>query len=108
MKTKLLAIALLFVVGSFVPVSAAVTVDQAISKEYIMNNGYSELTSDTVTVAKHRSTGNEYYTQGEQRYRNSNGFCKFFRNLFNYTDPAAEDYSFFHHNVKPAPEYTDF
>ena len=94
--------------GVYFPASAAVTVDQAISKEYIRNNGYSELASETVTVAKNRSIGTEYYAPGEQRYRNSNGFCKFFRNLFNYTDPAAEDYSFFHHDIEAAPAYTDF
>ena len=106
MKIKLLLVVLCIMVCS-ISANAAITVDQSTSREYVVNSGYSETTSDAVTVVKNRSQGLEYYTPAEQRYRNSNGIFKFFRNLFNYTDPAADDYSFFHHDVEPAPAYTD-
>ena len=107
MKIRLALFAALIALLIPAQVNAAVTVDQAISKEYIKNNGYSEITSEAVTVAKNRAEGKEYYTPQEQRYNNSNKFCKFFRNFYNYLDPAADDYSYFHHNIKGAPAYSD-
>ena len=36
-----------------------------------------------------------------------NKFVRFWRKLYVYTDPAAEDYSFYHHNIDAAPKYSD-
>ena len=92
-----------------VPLSAnsAVTVDQSTSKDYVVNQGYSEETYETITVEKNRGVGKEYYTAREKRDRELPKVVRFFRKFYSYTDPGAEDFSFYHHNFSTTPSYTD-
>lgn len=107
MKTKLLLIAILATMVHLQS-DASVTVDQATNANYLRNNGFSAQTADLVNVGKARALGEEYYTEDEAAYRKQNKFVRFWRKLYVYTDPAAEDYSFYHHDTDTTPSYTDF
>ena len=102
---KLLLIAMLATIPAVA--QAAISVDQASSPEVLINNGFSKQTADIVSVGKARATGRAYYTDDEKAYKNQNAFVRFWRKLYVYTDPAAEDYSFYHHDTKTTPNYTD-
>ncbi|MCM1338310.1 MAG: hypothetical protein NC191_01405 [Muribaculaceae bacterium] len=86
---------------------AAVSVEQTSSAEYMRNQGFSTQTTDIVNISKARATGQEAYTKDEAQFRSSNKFVKFVRKFYMYTDPAAEDYSFYHHDVSTTPTYQD-
>lgn len=86
---------------------AAVSVDQTTSSAVLRNNGYSAQTADMVNVSKARATGQEYYAPDEDAYRHQNKFVRFWRKLYVYADPAAEDYSFYHHDADTTPSYQD-
>ena len=102
---KLLLIAIAALIPSIA--QAAVSVDQVTNPEVMLNNGYSKQTSDIVNISKARATGQEYYTNDEKAFQKQNRFVRFWRKLYVYTDPAAEDYSFYHHNTDTTPSYTD-
>lgn len=107
MKNKLLLVALLIVFAQ-VGANAVVSVEETTSTEYMKNWGYSGVTSDIVQVSKNRSVGEEFYLDDELRYRNKgNKFVKFCKRFWAYFDPAAEDYSFYHHDTKATPSVTD-
>ena len=102
---KLLLLAMLATIPA--TAQAAISVDQATTPEVLINNGFSKQTADIVNVGKARATGRAYYTDAEKAYQKQNKFVKFWRKLYVYTDPAAEDYSFYHHDTKTTPSYTD-
>ena len=87
--------------------NAAVSVDQQTNPAVLRSNGYSAQTTDMVNVGKARAQGYEYYTADEAAYKKQNKFVRFWRKLYVYTDPAAEDYSIYHHDVQTTPSYTD-
>lgn len=107
MRTKLLLLIAVLAISIQLQSNAAITVEQATSPAYMKNSGYSSQTSDIVTVSKARANGEEYYTADETAFKNQNKFSKFWRKFYVYTDPAAEDYSFYHHNTDTTPSYTD-
>lgn len=106
MKTKLLLIA---AVAVMIPLQAqaAVSVDTTTDATYVKNQGYSAQTADMINITKARAAGEEYYTKDEQAFKNQNKFVRFWRKLYVYTDPAAEDYSFYHHDTQEVPKYYD-
>lgn len=106
MKTKLLLFA---VVAMTIQLQsgAAVSVDYSTNPAYLQNYGLSAQTADMVQINKARAVGAEYYTPAEQADANHNKFVRFWRNFYQYMDPAADDYSYEHHNTTPAPSYTD-
>ena len=103
---KLVLIALLFTAIQ-IQANSAVSVDRTTTKEYLINNGYSKQISDSVNVSKARALGEEYYTEDELKLLRDSKPKKFWRRLYNYFDPAAEDYSFYHHDTRFEPHYTD-
>ena len=100
---------LLFAIAVTIPVAAqaAVSVDQTTTPEQLMKNGFSKQTADIISISKARATGQEYYTDDEKAFKKQNAFVKFWRKLYVYADPAAEDYSYYHHNTDTSPSYTD-
>lgn len=106
MKTKLFLIAAIAVM---VPLQtqAAVSVDKTTDETYLKNQGFSAQTAEIISVTKARAAGEEYYTKDEQAFRNQNKFVRFWRKLYVYTDPAAEDYSLYHHDNQSVPKYYD-
>ena len=104
---KKLLITLLALTAIQIQASAVVTTDEALSEQFMRNTGYSQQTVEMVSVSNARGLGQEYYTVDEKKLQNSNGFVKFWRKLYAYFDPGAEDYSFYHHDTKTTPSYTD-
>lgn len=86
---------------------AEVTVSESSSEKYLRNTGHSMQTVEMVSISKARGTGEEYYTPDEKQLKNSGKQLKFWRKFYSYFDPAAEDYSFFHHDTTTSPSYTD-
>jgi hypothetical protein len=107
MKLKLLSIVLIIFMTQLVS-SAAVSVDRTLSREYLMNNGYSKQIYDSVNVTRARALGQEYYSSEERAYKNMSPTKRFFRKLNAYIDPAVDDYSFYHHDISPEPNINDF
>ncbi|MBP3821383.1 hypothetical protein J6G99_07060 [bacterium] len=103
---KILLLVTLFMVLQ-IQANSAVSVDKTITEEYLRNNGYSKQVYDTVNVSRARALGEAYYSSEEIKYMKSNKAKKFWRKLYQYLDPAAEDYSFYHHDTLPSPSYTD-
>lgn len=102
---KILLLTMLTVIP--VAAQAAISVDQVTNPAVLRNNGYSAQTVDKVSIMKARANGEEYYAPDEAKFRKQNKFVRFWRKLYVYTDPAAEDYSFYHHDVDTTPSYTD-
>jgi hypothetical protein len=102
---KTLFVALLLAVPTFA--HAAVSVESTTNPTDLVNRGYSTQVADMVTVSKARNNSQAYYTEDEQTFKNQSKFTKFWRKLYVYADPAAEDYSFYHHDTDTTPSYTD-
>ena len=100
---------LLIAIAAMIPTmaNAAISVDESTSPAVLRNNGFSAQTTDMVNVAKARANGQTYYTADETAFKKQNKFVRFWRKLYVYTDPAAEDYSFYHHDNDTVPKYTD-
>lgn len=100
---------LLIAIAATIPAmaQAAISVDQTTNPAVLKNYGYSAQTADVIQVSKARASGQEYYAPDEAAYRKQNKFVRFWRKLYVYTDPAAEDYSFYHHDTDTTPSYTD-
>ena len=101
-KNLLLAIALLAFLT--VPAKAAVTVEQSTDPEYLINQGYSQLTAEDVLIQKNRANGKPI----EPLYEKSqNGIVKAWRKLHAYIDPGLDEPDRIHHDIKPAPSFSD-
>ena len=87
--------------------SAAITVEQTMSKEYLMNNGYSKQIYNTANVGRARALGKEFYTSEELELKNKTTGWKILRKIQAYIDPAIDDYSFYHHDISPEPNVND-
>lgn len=87
---------------------AVMSVDQTTDSERLMRSGFSKQTADIVNVSKARATGQEYYTDDERAFKKQNKFVRFWRKLYVYADPAAEDYSYYHHDTETTPSYKDY
>jgi hypothetical protein len=101
-KNLLLAIALLAFLT--VPAKAAVTVEQSTDPEYLINQGYSQLTAEDVLIQKNRANGKPV----EPLYEKSqNKFVKACRKFYAYIDPAQDLPDRLHHDVSPSPSWSD-
>lgn len=103
---KVLLVAILVTVAQ-IQAKAVISVDQTTNAERLLNSGYSTQTADMVNVSKARANMLEYYTPDEEAFKKQNKFVRFWRKLYVYTDPAAEDYSFYHHDTDTVPKYDD-
>ena len=101
MKIKLLLLVVAVSFLSCIRADAAVSVERTLQEDYLRNNGYSTLMYDTVQVGRARALGQEYYT-GEETAKN-----RIWRKIYGYIDPAGEDFSFYHHNIKATPTAND-
>ena len=103
MKRELL---LSFVLAAFMltPCIAAVTVEETTDAEHLLNSGYSEITAEDVFMLKNRATGKPV----EPLYdKSQNKFVKACKKIYAYIDPAQEIPDKLHHDVKPAPSWSD-
>ena len=106
MKIKLLSIAIVTFMIQLAS-QAAVSVDKTLTKEYLMNNGYSKQIYDTVNISRARALGQEYYSSEEINYKNLSPGKRFLRRLNVYLDPSLDDYSFYHHDISPEQSVND-
>ena len=83
---------------------AAVTPEQVTEPEYLINNGYSEVTAEEVMISKNRTAGKP----AEPLYDKSrNKFVRFWRNLYGYIDPASDTDERYHHDIHQSPNWRD-
>ena len=108
MKFKLLLLTAVLVSALQLPSSAAISVQQTMSEEYLRNNGYSEQVYDTMQIGRAKALGKPYYGERETDYLKTRQPLRFFFFFHAYFDPAVDDYSFYHHDIKSSPSYTDF
>ena len=106
MKAKIIIVAMLFA-SLQIQANAAVSVEKTLSREYMLNSGYSEQIYDSANVSRARALGKEYYSRAELNYQNSSRPVRFWKRLHRYVDPAKDDYSFYHHDSKPEPSVDD-
>jgi hypothetical protein len=107
MKLKLLSVALvLFMVQ--LSSEAAISVEQTMSPEYLLNNGYSKQIYDSIQVTRARALGEKYYSSEEIADQNREKKFRILKKIQAYIDPAVDDYSFYHHDISPEPSYKDF
>jgi hypothetical protein len=102
---KILLLTLFLAVPSIA--HAAVSVESTTNPANLVNNGYSAQTAEFVTMSKARVNSQPYNPEGEKSLESQNKFVKFWKKLYVYADPAAEDYSFYNHDNSSTPTYTD-
>ena len=101
-RNLLLAVALLvFLVA---PVNATMTVEESTDAEYLLNQGYSQLTAEDVFMQKNRVNGQAI----EPLYEKSqNKLVRAWRKFYAYIDPSMDEPDRLHHDVKPSPSISD-
>ena len=105
MKKSLLIISLAACVA--IPAFAELTVDDAISRDYLKNHGHSTATINVVQKEVASINGEPLEEPLEYKYY-SNPVARFVRKVFMYFDPAMDDHSFLNdHDIKTSPSYTD-
>lgn len=83
---------------------AVITIEECTDAEFLLNSGYSSLSAEDVFVSKNRANGKPI----EPLYETSNNiFVKAWRKLYAYVDPGQDLPDRIHHDIKPAPHYTD-
>lgn len=101
MKIKLLLLVAIVGIISGLSADAAVSVDRTLDQDYLKNNGYSTQIYNTIQVGRARALGQEFYTE-EETAKNRK-----WRKIYGYIDPAGEDFSFYHHDIKATPTPND-
>ena len=104
MKRNLLAIVLL---SAFcIPTFATVTSSQMTDPGYMINAGWSEATSEEVTIEKNRKNGKPI----EPLYnsKRNNKFVNFMRNVYSYLDPSIDTEQRAHHDIHQSPSWKDY
>ncbi|MBQ3310851.1 hypothetical protein IJG72_02105 [bacterium] len=81
---------------------AEVTVEEASSKEYLLNSGFSELMTEHVNLVK-AMANNEEYKSGRR-----GGYKYVLRKIRQYIDPGYDDGTLLQHDIKMHPSFTDF
>lgn len=101
-KNLLLIIALVFV--AVTSAQAKISVEECTDAEFLLNSGYSSLSAEDIFVSKNRANGKPI----EPLYETSNNiFVKAWKKLYAYVDPGQDLPDRIHHDIKPAPHYTD-
>lgn len=101
-KNLFLAIALFSALC--ISVRAEVTPAQLTDPEFVINNGYSEITAEEIMISKQRAAGESVEPLYEKKH---NKFVRFFQNCYSYIDPAVDGSSFYHHDIQHAPSAKD-
>ena len=105
MKKRLI---ILILTGLFIaPAYAELTVKDTTSREYLKNQGYSEVFINSAQKSAARANGEPLAEPIEKEYYNQ-PVVKAVRKFFMYIDPALDDHSFMNdHNIHPAANYED-
>ena len=104
MKRRVLFLSLILSAVVMVPAMARVTVEQVTEPEFVMNQGYSQITAEDVHMLKNRNTGRPV----EPLYdRDNNALVRGWNGFWGYIDPAHETHDRLHHNIKPSCSFSD-
>lgn len=104
MKRRDVLLSLAVIAFTVVPAIASVTPEQLTDPEYVVNQGYSQLTAEDIYMQKNRNTGKPV----EPLYnKKQNIFVRGWKALYGYIDPAQDEFDRIHHDVKPSPSYSD-
>ena len=87
------------------PSMASVTVEQVTEPEFMINQGYSQLSTEDVFVMKNRATGKSIEPLYDKN--DNNLFVRGWKSFWGYVDPARDEADRLHHDVKPSPAFTD-
>ncbi len=104
MKRRVLFLSLVMSVAVIVPAMASVTVEQVTDPEFVINQGYSQITAEDVSMMKNRNTGKPIETMYD---KNENVMVKGWNAFWSYLDPAHERSDRIHHNIKPSNSFSD-
>jgi len=105
MKNRFFIIGLLTLIT--VPAFAELTVNDAVSRDYLLNHGYSTANVNTIRKNIAEINGETLSEPVEKEYYN-NPVSRFVRKVFMYIDPSLDDHSFTNdYDVKTSPSYTD-
>ncbi len=105
MKKRFLILGLMALV--VLPAYAELTVEDAISRDYLKNRGYSTALINTVKKSEAQANGEALTEPVEKEYYNQ-PFIKGVRRFFMYIDPAYDDHSFVNdHDIHTSPNYED-
>ena len=101
---KYLILGFVMTVFTLVPSNALVTVEEQTDAEYLINEGYSQATAESVFYAKNRVNGKPI----EPLYDKKQNKCyKFLRSIQAYIDPSIDSVDRIHHEIKMSPSYSD-
>lgn len=104
MKRRFILLGLVIAAFAVVPAMASVTVEQSTDSEYLINQGYSQLTAEDVFMSKNRAVGAPI----EPLYnKNQNILVKGWKAFWGYLDPSRDEFDRLHHNIKPNPSASD-
>ena len=89
---------------AIIPASARVSTEQATDAEYLMNEGYSQVTAEDVFILKNRANGKPV----EPLYRrDQNALVRGWKAFWGYVDPARDEFDRIHHDIKLSPAFSD-
>ena len=104
MRRRVILLSLLMAAIGTISANAAVTPEQLTDPEFVVNQGYSQLTAEDVYVIKNRAGGKPI----EPLYnKKQNVFVRGWKAFWGYVDPANDEYDRIHHDVKPSPSFSD-
>lgn len=105
MKKRYFIIGLALILA--LPALAELTVDDAVSRDYLKNHGYSNAVINATQKNIAQIAGEPLAEPAEREYYQK-PFVKFIRRVVMYIDPALDDHSFMNdHNINTTPRYDD-
>ncbi len=89
------------------PACAELTVNDAMSEEYLLNHGYSKATVRVVEKSRAQINGEPLPEGIEKEYYNQ-PIVKYVRRFFMYIDPALDDHKYMNdHSINMTSRYDD-
>lgn len=106
MKRKVLILGLIAMTAAL-PACAELTVEDATSRDYMYNHGYSNAFINATQKTKAQTNG-EALAEPVEKESYNRPFTKYVRRFFMYIDPAYDDHSFMNdHQIHTSPSIDD-
>ena len=104
MKSRFILLGLITTALTVIPSMASITVEQSTDPEFVINQGFSQLTAEDIFMVKNRAVGAPI----EPLYnKNQNILVKSWKAFWGYVDPSRDEFDRLHHNIKPTPSASD-
>lgn len=98
---------LIIAMGVMLPANAELTVSDIASHEYLINHGHSEPGAEAVARARAQANAVPYEAIKEETVWDTNGFLNFWKRVYTYLDPAADQDTFMNHDIRVTPGVHD-